>query len=760
MKITPTMYGKPAKCVACRQKFFLPEEQEFPPCISVVYLQEHPELLRKTGVFNRDVAVCSDHSVLDEARDDSDANFAGADDDPDLLDASSDSDALLGNKGADEEITPPFHNSSNPSSAQAKDQSLIEERQPVVKAALPFERNDMLRRLCTYQHLLDNLEHRALLEEDDGLSSSVVNAYSRALDEAHEQFQRQLRTKQEEIEVRLISNEKSIQDNIVSLHVKEISVRDYFNAVFRLRAARERLVHFAYHLKAWQHVNDPFVAGGLMDLELDAFDKEEFTAIHFEEPDLTKETPVPLLYIKDLYDALNTRSGIEARMKEWKRMPAGQSDAADAAQGTYEDYAAAHKRVEASISFYRSRMEVFVSDVAQDMSSLQKYRQDLLGKTGNGALPQHLDRVVLSDLETMERFLLHMKAQINKSLHANSTLDAPHEDLSLADVLDAGRHRMGQRFTASFYLLGVLLLLGGMLVFLQQEPCTLYCLVLMCPILTALFQLPLVLIKAARLRRTAALWFFFGHLLVFLTSVFVLFQTTALLSSPVFGTSIDSLGATTLLSFFAVGIGLSLIVFSDISLRVFSRAILVFVCALCISLLVYMGYTGIRASTFNGGMRLAPDTQQETVVSVAEEKPRFLEDKEDTDDLDEVPAPNLITQLPPELNGAETEITDVAERLADNASLYTFNLIGVFQAGNSSADFRVSLLAPDGNQDTFNVQLGSTILGDWKAVEYNPASKKLTISNGERMLLLTAGDKVFIDDQMSEEPTNGNTRQE
>ena len=78
-------------------------------------------------------------------------------------------------------------------------------------------------------------------------------------------------------------------------------------------------------------------------------------------------------------------------------------------------------------------------------------------------------------------------------------------------------------------------------------------------------------------------------------------------------------------------------------------------------------------------------------------------------------------------------------------------LIGVVHGEGISPRFRATVQYVDGRQEDLTIQLGNAIAGDWKAVEYNSEDKKLTVTNGKRMLLLGAGDTVVIDDYVSQE---------
>ncbi|HOZ49036.1 MAG TPA: hypothetical protein PLO37_04175 [Candidatus Hydrogenedentes bacterium] len=53
MKVTEAMLGRPAKCVACRQKIRIPRGDEIPAGVSEIRLTEHPEFLRAAAPANR-----------------------------------------------------------------------------------------------------------------------------------------------------------------------------------------------------------------------------------------------------------------------------------------------------------------------------------------------------------------------------------------------------------------------------------------------------------------------------------------------------------------------------------------------------------------------------------------------------------------------------------------------------------------------------------------------------------------------------------
>ena len=74
----------------------------------------------------------------------------------------------------------------------------------------------------------------------------------------------------------------------------------------------------------------------------------------------------------------------------------------------------------------------------------------------------------------------------------------------------------------------------------------------------------------------------------------------------------------------------------------------------------------------------------------------------------------------------------------------TVELRGLVQKEGAPPRFRVLLNAPGGRNRTMDIVLGDTVYGPWKALEYNTSSKKLTLSNTERLVVLDTGEKVDL----------------
>ena len=78
----------------------------------------------------------------------------------------------------------------------------------------------------------------------------------------------------------------------------------------------------------------------------------------------------------------------------------------------------------------------------------------------------------------------------------------------------------------------------------------------------------------------------------------------------------------------------------------------------------------------------------------------------------------------------------------NNEYTILFLMQGVIHSEGMEPLFKANISYPDGSVKDVSLKLGDVILGDWKAKEYNQYTKKLTISNGERLLVLEAGRQV------------------
>ena len=105
---------------------------------------------------------------------------------------------------------------------------------------------------------------------------------------------------------------------------------------------------------------------------------------------------------------------------------------------------------------------------------------------------------------------------------------------------------------------------------------------------------------------------------------------------------------------------------------------------------------------------------------------------------------NLLPEEDPDQANFEDfddEYYDFADTRHQEPQLY---LNGVVHADGKEPRFRATLRMPDGSEEDLTLLLGEVVLGDWVASEYNPSKKRLTLSDGQKMLALQAGKTVSL----------------
>lgn len=103
-----------------------------------------------------------------------------------------------------------------------------------------------------------------------------------------------------------------------------------------------------------------------------------------------------------------------------------------------------------------------------------------------------------------------------------------------------------------------------------------------------------------------------------------------------------------------------------------------------------------------------------------------------------IPAPDDVAPI----DAQAEEETAPAHIIAAGAARLRLN--GVVYGDAPGPRFLATLQYPDGRTQTLTLQLDDVIHGDWRAAEYNVESKKLTVTNGEQLLILQAGAHVLL----------------
>lgn len=763
MKVTEAMYGRAAKCVSCHQKWFVPKQDEITPGSAEIHLQDHPELLRRPGVFVRSqplAAQVREPEAPDDAAHDPPPLLVSDEegDEKEKIEASQYLDKIR--EGHDDALGGAVEGNSCEGECISDREGRAHIRNREKK---PFDTLESLRLLCCYERALENLEHRILANEEPAVDDNLLGAYQRSLTKVRQRITEQLKKQHESVSRQLGGLEKEIDRLAVSLRLGEIDLSDFLSQTASLRNTRECLARYDHHLQAWQHVQDPFLAGGLSETALDSFDDASFGEELSAPGQISDDQPLFVYYSDELRRAMHTRSGMELRLEEWKRLAAERPVAPSSFENGMAESSAARERAESAIAFFRRRLQVLLTDCSHDLESLDKYRRDVLDRDRKGQIKRHSKEILLNEIESAESGLIRIQAHIQKTLHANAEIEVPVPSTTLAERFSGKQDTDLRVYAAAAFGVATLFTLGALLLLSYRETGRIHRMMLL-PICFLLLHPCALLFREGLSRKTAV---FFGWILqcgVIIATLVMLFKHTPIHPGRFLLPHIDVLGLFLVLgsSCSGLAVGISLI---D-GVRFLKKAeVLVPLLAAVLGMLV-MGVFYIQAQSVPGtkgkepvvkDQRVVPPplpqspaslpVDRETVLPTPDPAAAEIQDLS-LQDASEIQQPIPVSELPLE-TGAETVTEGEASRESEaGTGIHSVSLclIGVVHGEGISPRFRATAQYYDGRQETLSIQLGDAIAGDWKAVEYNSEDKKLTVTNGKRMLLLGAGDTVVIDD--------------
>ncbi len=773
MKVTRDMYGRAAKCVACHRKWFVPKEEEIPDGTAVIQLSEHEELLRATGVFVRPLSGGSNQAE-EALRKENDGSPQGSEGGAELLpenrdvppgDSSADLASPEKASGSGDIAEGELEEGFSPEQCPGPDSTV-----PVPirnKGKTPFDIWGPLQLLCGYQKAFNQLEQRVLADEEHGISSEVLEAYGRSLGKIWDKAQAVLQSAHEGVQRQLAGIEGEIDRLTVALRVGEVDLSQFILNTSALRHSRESLARFDHNLQAWRQTDNPLSAGGEIDVTMETFDADSFNLDLPQPVPLDDSQPLPALYTTELRSVLQERAVAEQRIAEWMYIGESRREKGIPSTTGLLETKAALKRVKAKTAFVRQRMQQLLADCAHDLDSLQKYRREVMERDRKKQLKSGVISQLLSDVERAERNLVRSEAHLRQALHANASAEVPvptpsmiaqKKQKSLPNLILI---LIGAYVTAMVFVFPALIILS------LRETGELHRIIVL-PAIFVLLQPAALLIRDAWARMAAA---------VFLWIVLCAMLVAALLSfaryAPIHAGRhivpfLDTPGMLLAAAFFFFGIAVGVLVAACYPIGLKKMVLMVLCCALFSLSIPSLTYAFAQRHTGPQSPKLVLPAEKEpddagAVNESSGSDPALSPDREGAVDHTEVPpevepAVTAIVQppeksLPPErvpvIEGEEPATSDVT--LISGVPL-VFSLHGVVHGEGISPLFRASVQFPDQTESSLALRLGQVIAGEWRASEYNSDSNKLTITNGEKLLLLSPGDSVTIQAVLTAEP--------
>lgn len=356
MKVSPSMYGRPGKCVACRQKIRIPREEEIPPNAREIHLRDHPEFLRRPPIPAGLTPV-------------------------DLLeDIPSEPESLPLGTESPREITIPL--------------DVLEPLRMLVSLEAKLRRQ---------QEALEGVESNA----KSGARRAAERAGQRArVKHARRELDDFMRQQLMEAAIELATVQEKLTEVGLGVRVGELEFPAYQSEVDELRRRRDRLERRQQNLRGWLAVQDPYMAGGYVDVTPEQALTDRRLALPRE-----PEWPEGLLesYVRELRETLEKRERAERKVKESERLPAPKEVGGAPLPDARADAAASLKRIRAAVVYYTQRIEQLQNDYKSDLEAIESQLDLARGRLQVG----EIDR---NRFDQVEKDLLRAKMDLSKAL--------------------------------------------------------------------------------------------------------------------------------------------------------------------------------------------------------------------------------------------------------------------------------------------------------------------------------------------------------
>ncbi|MFM1921139.1 MAG: hypothetical protein RLZZ303_2773, partial [Candidatus Hydrogenedentota bacterium] len=311
MKVSASMYGRPGKCVACRQKIRIPRLDEVPAGATEFYLRDHPEFLRKSQPMDSRRAAASDPA-------------AGLTPDPAL-----DQDLLLGDEEKHER-------------------------------AVPVDPLRQLQVLNSYEHRISERLtdlREAVQDTERAREKTALMGYRALVRNARAELDEQLRQRMHELTDQLSETRERIARATLALRVGDLNFAQYIETATPLRLRRDRLEKRRVNLAGWLHTHDPFLAGGYLDLP---YEEIPVSSAEFGFPVDEQDGATALqARLGALRDALAERDEARKKQEGAQRMLREDGVPPEQTRRLIKDAEARVQRARARVEFERGRVEQF-----------------------------------------------------------------------------------------------------------------------------------------------------------------------------------------------------------------------------------------------------------------------------------------------------------------------------------------------------------------------------------------------------------------
>jgi hypothetical protein len=721
MQVAPSMYGSPADCVSCKQKLFIPEEHEIGEDTRIIYLRDHLELLRKPGVYVRDnipekKVLSSDLQESSKSAGNSKISFL------------KESATEASKKDESSEFDLFFQDTLIGSKSNASVYSS--------ESNIPLDSFEPLQKWAGYSKALNRARHSQSPEQEEYFEQLELD-----LENALLNIKNYLAEEIEDSKKKIAEIAQEIADFALSLSNGDVALAYYQQQVRELRLQREFLARKLYNLECWFEYSPDAILFPPAEVTLEDFDRRQFKGGFEFSQWPHPSTPLSSYYCSLLKDSFENKDRLSQQIKTEKQLLASTEPVATEA-------ASLLSRTHCQIHFCRIRLEKIIEDCDLDLRSFIKCQITLLDEIPRNKAEWRKTKSLTSALQAETRNLIARQEELEVFFKASSPEDLK-TGVTAAPAPDANE-------TTFFPIVQIFALSLATCSFL----CFFFILHLVdpdLPVLPALlpsfllFSHLLLLWRSVWVRSLPFVLLFW--LLEMAASAYSLFY----LQGKITVVPTD----TAVLNNFALYLfpaGAALINGGNMSAfiamvhrKIREKMAVQFITFLVVTVAVFIAFISVKDvnALFSPAFTTQDKTLSQNLVTNTPPNPsekiplprtysqEIITDAE-TEDADDVSEED-------DMSSAEGEAT---APLRDNEM--RFHLNGVVHVPGKDPRFRGVLQHPDGTEESVSLLLGEQVVGNWVASEYDPAGKKLIVSDGKTLLVLQAGKSVSLPSEEEE----------
>ena len=375
MKVTSKMFGKPGKCIACRQKIRIPSDYELPDGTTEIHLKDHPEFLRKP--------VAKKESIPDPPPD------SGAD-------------------IASEVVLP----------------ELELEDEPAEQDTVPFVLFESIARLCNYERQVDE-QLEALRDDRKGeYDKATLMGYRGLARKSRQHLEKRIREELVAVASELESLQQALASATLALRTGELAHVGFSKKVLPLRKRREVLVYRQHNLRGWLATGDPHMAGGSTEVSMADVPVESSEAPFPLDMDIDC-LPIEYAVLK-LEESLRQREKADKRLNELHHMGLQGTIGVDDLKRMRADCEAARERARSGVAFFRARLQQVIQDCEDDSSALNAYQAVKKGALASEAISKKEYEVLEESLFRAQVDIKRARNMATRALNANAVSDVPN----------------------------------------------------------------------------------------------------------------------------------------------------------------------------------------------------------------------------------------------------------------------------------------------------------------------------------------------